>query len=160
MMRCMRPGQRLLAVMVTTTMYGTWLPGDVRGYVDAGRILPGDPTVLRAAVGRMIGRPVYLSHEEQARAFGALCGACEEFGYALRAVSIESWHAHWLIDAGYDNVSRMVGRLKTRMRQAVGRGRIWTAGFDKRFCFDQDSVQSRQDYIARHRGHRHLRHPL
>jgi len=38
--------QNLLATMVTTTTYGTWLPGDVRGYVDDGVILPGDPTLL------------------------------------------------------------------------------------------------------------------
>jgi hypothetical protein len=27
---------RLLAAMVTTTSYGSWLPGDLRGYVDRG----------------------------------------------------------------------------------------------------------------------------
>jgi len=32
-----------LAIMVTSTTYGTWLRGDKRGWVDDGRILPSLP---------------------------------------------------------------------------------------------------------------------
>ena len=40
----------VLATMVTTTSYGTWLPGDARGYVDRGRILSGDPEKLEVGM--------------------------------------------------------------------------------------------------------------
>jgi hypothetical protein len=69
-------------------------------------------------------------------------------------VSIESWHAHWLVDHAFDAVEVMVGRLKTRMRQAVARGRLWTAGYDARYCFDEEAVEARHDYIRRHHGSR------
>ena len=39
----------VLATMVTTTSYGTWLPGELRGYVDKGVILP--PTARRSGRG-------------------------------------------------------------------------------------------------------------
>ena len=38
---------KLLATMITTTSYGTWLPGDVRGFVERGVILGGNPKLLK-----------------------------------------------------------------------------------------------------------------
>jgi len=52
----------------------------------------------------------------------------------------------------------MVGRLKTRMRQALNCGRIWTSGYDKRFCFDENELNTRIDYVQRHAGRRPLKH--
>jgi len=146
----------LLATMITTTTYGTWLPGDLRGYVDDGVILPGDPQLLEKSRGRMLGEPVFLTEAEQAVVFDALIAAAAEFDYVLHAASVESWHMHVLISHGADKVSAVAGRLKTRMRQAVERGRIWTAGYDKRFCFTEREVAARVDYIRRHAGYRLL----
>jgi len=101
---------------------------------------------------------VYLSTAEQSAAFDSLQDAVHEFQYKLLAVSIESWHVHWLIDHGYDAVATMVGRLKTRMRQHLKRGRIWTQGYDARYCFTEREVQARCRYIQRHRGCRKIRH--
>ena len=149
--------QRLLATMITTTTYGTWLPGDLRGYVEDGIILPHDPDRLERSRHLMKTDPVFLTPREQEVIFEALVRAAREFDYALFAVSIESWHAHWLIDHAFDAAEVMVGRLKTRMRQAVARGRLWTAGYDARFCFDEEAVEARRDYIRRHHGSRPLR---
>lgn len=144
--------QNLLATMITTTTYGTWLPGDLRGYVDHGRILPGDLETLGRNRMRMNQPTVYLNAEQQNLIFEALGRGAEEFGYELLAVSVESWHCHWFINHRHDRVATMAGRLKNRMRQAVQRGRIWTSGYDKRFCFDEKSVEARYQYIGGHRG--------
>ncbi len=84
--------------------------------------------------------------------------AAKEFGYHLHAVSIESWHAHWVVTHDRDGVATMVGRLKTRMRQALDRGRIWTSGYETRFCFDRKELDARIDYVQRHAGHRPMKH--
>jgi hypothetical protein len=148
--------QNRLATMVTTTTYGTWLPGDLRGYVKNGVILPGDPDLLERSRSRLKSPPVYLSAAEQDAAFRALVHAAREFQYTLLAASIESWHAHWLIDHAFDDVEVMVGRLKTRMRQALNCGRIWTSGYDARYCFDRETVDARRRYIRNHRGWREV----
>ena len=56
--RVMQP--RLLATMVTTASYGSWLPGDMRGYVENGIVLPGDPAKLARAVRRMASNEMGL----------------------------------------------------------------------------------------------------
>jgi hypothetical protein len=142
--------------MITTTTYGTWLPGDLRGYVDHGQILPGDPMLVASAQTHMLGDPVYLSVDEQRRAFDALLAAAHEFAYQLFAVTLESWHAHILLDHRADPVATAAGRLKTRIRQALDRGRLWTTGYDKRYCFTDAQIHARTQYIHRHPGHRPL----
>ncbi len=143
---------RLLATMVTTTTYGTWLPGDLRGYVDHGIILPGDPARLEQAAARMAGDPVLLTPGQQSRAFAALCDAAAEFGYTLTDASVESWHLHWIIRHGFDPIPKMVGRLKTRVRQALAVGRLWTEGYHDGRLFEASAVETRSRYIARHAG--------
>lgn len=148
--------QRLLATMVTTTTHGTWLPGDLRGFVEDGVILPPDPTRLRRSKRLLRREPVMLSATEQSVVADAIIRATGEFSYRLLALSVESWHLHVLVDHGFDPVETMVGRLKTRARQAVNRGRIWTEKYDKRFCYSVDTVRARTAYINRHRGARDL----
>src|SRR5450755_3991954 len=99
--------QKLLATMVTTTSYGNWLPGDLRGYVEDGIILPGNPLRLEQAAQRMKGSPVLFTVEQQAILFDALRRAADEFGYELTDASIESWHLHWMCNHGYDSVDTM-----------------------------------------------------
>ena len=139
--------------MVTTTSYGSWLPGDLRGYVEDGVVLPGDPRRFRQAIDHMGGRsPVLFTAEQQVVLFESLCDAAAEFGYELADVSVESWHVHWLVGHGFDPVATMVGRLKNRLRQAVGVGRVWTAGYYDSTCFDEAAVLARRRYIGRHVG--------
>jgi REP element-mobilizing transposase RayT len=144
---------RLLATMVTTTSYGTWLPGDLRGYVEKGIILPGNPDRFDQAVQRMAGNtPVFFAPEQQNKLFDALRDAADEFQYELTDASVESWHLHWMCHHGFDSIPTMVGRLKNRMRQAMNIGRIWTEGYYDSRLFDNTAKQSRSRYIARHAG--------
>jgi hypothetical protein len=142
----------VLATMVTTTSYGSWLPGDARGYIEEGQILPSDPVRLQTAKTRLAREPIHFSPEQRLCLFGALLHAADEFGYHLTDVSVESWHLHWIVEHGFDPVKVMVGRLKTRMRQALGIGRIWTEGYCHVCLYDLRAMELRRAYIARHRG--------
>jgi hypothetical protein len=138
---------------VTTTSYGTWLPGELRGYVRNGELLPGDPKLLQLSKQNLKGTPVYFTAAERLRLFTALKAACDEFNYRLSDVAIESWHLHWILFHGDDAIKVVVGRLKTRMRQALDRGRIWTEGFCGEPLFDGLAIEQAQEYIARHNGY-------
>jgi hypothetical protein len=137
---------------VTTTTFGSWLPGDLRGYVRKGEILPGDPQLLELSRQNLKGLPVRLSLDDRDKAFDSLVAACNEFDYRLSDVAVEPWHLHWIVFHGDDAIETMVGRLKTHMRQALAKGRVWTEGYCAEPLFDDLAVEQAQDYIVRHAG--------
>lgn len=107
---------------------------------------------------------VHLTEHEQRVALEALIAAASDFDYVLHAVSVESWHLHILVSHGATKVSTVAGQLKARMRQAINQsrghgGKIWTAGYDKRFCFTDEQLEARHDYIRRHAGNHELPTP-
>jgi hypothetical protein len=57
-----------------------------------------------------------------------------------------------MVQHGFDSVATMVGRLKNRMRQALGIGRIWTEGYYDSRLFDPAGIENRRRYIGRHPG--------
>jgi hypothetical protein len=139
-------------IFVTTTSYGTWLPGDMRGFVRKGMTLPGDPKLLERSRKLLKAVPVYFTPAERDQLFAALCAGCIEFGYRLSDVAVESWHLHWILFHGDDPIETVTGRLKTRMRQALNRGRIWTEGYCAEPLFDVVAIEQAQEYIAHHHG--------
>jgi hypothetical protein len=46
--------------MITTTTFGSWLPGDVRGYVERGQTLPPAPRLESFAKSQMKVEAVVL----------------------------------------------------------------------------------------------------
>jgi len=137
--------------MITTTSYGSWLPGDARGYVQQGDILPAAPRLESHAQSLLKSEPVTFSTSEQAALYKALVLAAYEFEYQLTDACVESWHLHWIVGHS-DPIKDMVGRLKTRMRQELDRGKIWTSGYHFReLNRDEERVIAR-NYITRHAG--------
>lgn len=137
---------------ITTTAYGNWLPGDVRGYARQGKILPGEVELAELSRKKLKSPPVHFTLEERWKLFSALVDACNEFQYRISDVAIESWHLHWILFHGDDAVDAAVGRLKTRMRQALNRGRIWTEGFCAEPLLKDFAVEQARAYIADHDG--------
>ncbi|HZZ29300.1 MAG TPA: hypothetical protein VFE46_14980 [Pirellulales bacterium] len=141
----------IATAFVTATSYGTWLPGDLRGYVEDSVILPASPRLLEFAQAQLRHEPVLFTPNQQTQLFVALANACKEFDYRLSDASVETWHLHWIVDHD-GNVSEMVGRLKNRMRQALDQGRIWTAGYWDRTLTNETALRQAQKYIAKHSG--------
>ena len=142
----------MTVTFLTTTSHGTWLPGDLRGYVRKGNILPGDPTLLELSRQLLKGDPVYFHERERDALFDTLVDACNEFDYRLSDVAVESWHLHWIVWHGDDAIATMAGRLKTRLRQKLARGRVWTEGYCGVPLYDDAAIAQAQEYIAGHGG--------
>ncbi len=140
-----------LVTFVTTTAYGSWLPGDTRGYVQRGEMLPADPSLEKHAKSLLLRPPDPFSHRERAVLFSAFVAACEEFGYRPFDLSIEAWHVHWIVRHN-DSVESMIGRLKNRMRQPLDRGRIWTAGYCRHRLRTDEELATAQKYVRDHPG--------
>jgi hypothetical protein len=144
-----------LATFATTTSFGSWLPGDARGYVDNGLIMPPRPLLHSHVQSRMRQAMVAFSPAEQDVLFDALQAASQEFAYQLTDAVIEATHVHWVI--GHDDpVPAMIGRPKTRMRQRIARGRIWTADYCHRVLFIEEELYQVRLYLTKHAGLRML----
>lgn len=139
------------ATFVTTTSYGSWLPGDTRGYVQDGKRLPASPLLERHSKSLLVEPPVIFSIRDRELLLAAFLDACDEFGYKLFDLAVESWHLHWIVKHT-DTVEEMVGRLKTRMRQKLHRGRVWTAGYCHRVVKTEDELMYTRNYIRQHFG--------
>src|SRR5260221_10467304 len=141
-----------LAILVTMSTYGTWLRGDARGWVDDGIIFPPDPVLEAADRARMKHEPYYFPTDrwlDVGQAMGDSLTSRMEV--RILAMTIQSWHVHYVIAATKHHVMNVVKCAKDAVRWRLRIDRpIWAVDYDKRWCFDSRAVETRVDYVERH----------
>ena len=93
-----------LAYLITWTCYGTWLPGDKRGWVDANESGIQTPHSGRRiqAQRRMTESPCTLSQAERQIVADTIRRHCAIRGWQLYAVSARTNHVHVVVAANTD----------------------------------------------------------
>ena len=75
-------------------------------------------------------------------------------GHKIEALVVYSNHVHLLARPHRKSIEEIGSRYKsvtTRILWEHGRkGRIWTRGYDKRFCFYQEDIDAKIKYIKKH----------
>lgn len=141
--------------MVTWTTYGSWLQGDKRGYVKDGQIRQGDETILEWCKKFQKGPTIRLNKQEKKIARQAIYQEAERIGQKLEAVAVCTNHVHLAVRCSQQSIERAVNRYKSAATRALRRhsrsGRIWTTGFDKRFCFNEADMAKRIAYVRSHK---------
>ena len=141
--------------MATWTTYGSWLPGDVRGYVRGGKILDGNKDVLEKNKKRQKGDTIKLSKEEKEIVKDAIIKEAHRTGQIIEGLSVYSNHVHLLLRTNLESIENAVSRYKSITTRALwknGReGRVWTKSFHKSFCFDQTALNQKRNYITKHK---------
>ena len=143
---------RTLATMVTMTTYGSWLRGDRRGWVDGGRVMPAAPRLAAADARRMKHEPFAFAGDDLLPV-GAMLGESltTRKRVPLLALTVSTWHVHFVIGPTRHDIGDVVKCSKDAVRYGLRPGRpVWTAGYDKRFCFDAATVRNRVRYVERH----------
>lgn len=140
--------------MVTWTSYGTWPQGDKRGYVKDSKILPGDEKI-KGICQRLQKQPaVILNETEKSIVHQAILKESEKVGQTIKALAVCTNHVHLVAEPCCESIEKIVSRYKNAAMFALysfGRnGRIWTRGFDKRFCFTEDQLAARIAYVQNH----------
>jgi REP element-mobilizing transposase RayT len=145
---------KIVGYMLTWTTYGSWLPGDKRGYVDNGKILLGDVKTLQRNKQRQKSPVVKLNPREKRIVKQTILAEAERIDHKIEALAVYSNHIHLLARPHTESIEEIVGRYKsmtTRILWENGRkGRIWSKGYDKRFCFTEDELTTRIRYIQKH----------
>ena len=153
-----------LAYFLTWTTYGTWLPGDKRGWVRyrRGWQIP-DPVKKLEATARMTDDACRLNDQGRRVVEATIASHCRIRNWTLHAVNCRSNHLHIVVmasehpDALRDQFkawcTRRLKELQQRRkasgsRQSVPvRKRWWAERGSKRYINDADSLEAAILYV-------------
>jgi REP element-mobilizing transposase RayT len=140
--------------MITWTTYGTWLQGDERGYVKNGQTYYGNKALLQRNKRSQSQDMVKLSRNQQQAARKAIAEEAELQNQHIYALSVQSNHVHIVAEYTRQPISKIVAYYKKStwlaLKAAGHNGKLWTKGYDKRFCFDRTALEQRIKYVQDH----------
>ncbi|MGD0785072.1 MAG: transposase [Sedimentisphaerales bacterium] len=143
-----------LGYHITWTTYGTWLQGDGRGYVKDGEILPVNEALLQSNQKLQMQDAVKLSKPQREIVREAITKQAEMLKQRIYALAIKSNHIHLVVEYTPQPIEKIVAYYKNAARQALKTvgcdGKIWTAGYDKRYCFDKETLERKIRYVQKH----------
>jgi REP element-mobilizing transposase RayT len=90
-----------LAYFLTWTTYGTWLPGDERGWCKRGSrvVEAGDPALRDAARSAMTEEPVILTQAQRDLIDAVIVNHCAIRKWTLHARIVRTNHIHAVVSA-------------------------------------------------------------
>jgi REP element-mobilizing transposase RayT len=152
-----------IAYFSTWTTYGTWLPGDDRGWFRRGRGWQ-EPNRLRAfeAALRMTEDAITLDTDQRRLVETVIADHCAIRGWILHAVNCRSNHVHVVVTAAERAIevpreqfkSWCTRRLKERERTqraaaqpTVLREKWWTEGGWDEYIDDEDELAAVDRYV-------------
>jgi hypothetical protein len=141
-----------LAMMVTMTTDGAWIPEEERQCVEQDVILPAEPFRERRDA-QASGDSVHTFSRDQLQYVGKLIGASlqQQPGLRIWALAVQSWYAHLVVAATRLPVDRILQCADEAVRAGLELKRpVWGDGYLKRFCFDEETVGRWITYVERH----------
>ena len=140
--------------MVTWTTYGSWLQGDKRRYVRDGRVLDGDEQIYSLCKKLQKWPAVKLTSKEKPVVHQTIITEAERTDQQVEALAVCSNHVHLAVRWSSHPIGRIVSRYKNAAMFALGKlgrsGRIWTRGYDRRFCFTEEELARYIKYVKKH----------
>jgi len=144
----------MLGYMITWTTYGTWLQGDERGYVKNGKIYPANESLKQTNKQLQLQDEIRLSKIKQKVVQNAIIKEAQSQGQNILALSVNATHVHIVAENIPQPISNIVAYYKKAARLALKsighEGKLWTKGYDKRFCFDQKTLKQKIKYVESH----------
>ena len=168
-----QPDSSQPAWLLTWTTYGSWLPGDERGFVSRQRDddakhrihnLPGthysaaQQDLEESARERMQGHPVKLGEAEARTAFDAFVEAANAHQIVLLAVSVMADHVHVLCQGAQDG-GELLRLLKGVSARRLGQRhtmqdapRWWTKSGSRRHIKAREDLTAAIEYVRGQQG--------
>ena len=161
------------ALLITWTCYGTWLPGDRRGYVsntrrsdgkyDRKRNVPGSPITADHAATRQHAAAhqkyatAALDRDHAAAAAYAICDSCAVREWRVLRAALMWNHVHVIVSNCPDDGPEVRRVLKGVSQNAIckhdGKSqRWWTAGGSDRYLHGERAIAAATNYVASQPG--------
>jgi REP element-mobilizing transposase RayT len=158
--------------LLTWTTYGTWLPGDARGFVSPVREGPGPevrhnmpgssydedmPGLVRASQSALKGAPVFLDAEQSDVLLQQFRATAAHRGWELLAAAVMANHTHLIVGVPGDPDPSVLLRdfkgygsraLNGRWPRPAG-GTWWTESGSRRKLPGAEAVWAAVEYVKR-----------
>ena len=141
-----------LAIMLTMTTHGTSLSEEERQCVEHDVILPAEP-IREETDTQSAKSSALLFSRDETQYVGKLMGAAlrEQLDLQIWALAVQAWYTHLVVASTKEQVDRIVQCAEAAVREGLQLKRpIWGDGYDKRFCFDEDTARRWIAYVERH----------
>jgi REP element-mobilizing transposase RayT len=152
-----------IAYHIIWSTYGTWLPGDQRGWHEKGEwiVQPPDAERERQARESMKENAVVLTEEQRSIVQQTIVDHCRIRGWVLHTVNARSNHVHVVVSAEVEpeeirnqlkawcsrRLSDHAG-LAQKVAKGAGRRRWFTEGGDIEFIDDDKQLRDAITYVA------------
>jgi len=161
------------ALHITWTTYGTWLPGDKRGYVSPTRLPTGgalpkkniygtdytrnDPYTKHIADSQQKYDTVLLTLDLANVVAAQLIASCEERHWHIAQAAIMTNHVHVVVMLCPEDGSAVRRILKGVSQAALSKHtgknqRWWTTRGSNRYKYDQEAIDNAVHYDQRQEG--------
>ena len=145
---------KMLGYMVTWTTYGTWLQGDERMWVKDGKVLEGNVGLYESNKASLKSERVKLNKQEQEIVRQAILKMACGLGQKIYALAVCLNHVHIVVGNFDEMIGKIVVRYKKVSTMALRKngfsGKVWTKGYDKRYCLNEKALKARIEYVTRH----------
>ena len=143
-----------LHILVTWTTYGTWLPGDSRGWRHrvAGPSLP-QPLLEKWCRAQMKGEAVLLTPADRTTVEIACAEHCKFRGWTLLAVNARTNHVHVVLacdanpQVARDQLKANCTRCLRRQEIPLEVPRTWTRGGDCEILDSDTDIEAAIAYV-------------
>ena len=143
-----------LAYFLTWVTYGTWLPGDGRGWVEYREgWQPPDPILELEARARMAEDACILNPAQRRTVELLIAETCRIRGWVLHAVNCRSNHVHVVVSSGVHDPTKIRTDLKAWATRALknaydpDRANWWAERGSIRYLNDEVSLEAAIFYV-------------
>ena len=144
----------MIGYMVTWTTYGSWLQGEKKGYVKNGRVLAQNDRLKLTNQRQQKYPTVKLNTEQKQIVENTIIEEARRINHKIFAVVVCSNHVHIVAEVSEESIEQVVHRYKYSATLALRKfgilGKIWSKGFDKRFCFTDSELENKVGYVRSH----------
>jgi len=125
-----------------------------RGWVKNGRILQPDNKLYLTNKQKLKRTPVKLKESQKRLVKEIILAESKRINQKICALTICSDHIHIVAESCSESISQIVQRYKRVSTYALQKngfnGKVWTKGYDKRYCFSIKDLKIRINYVLRH----------
>jgi REP element-mobilizing transposase RayT len=140
---------------ITWTTYGTWLPGDHRGWRKTRKgNQPPQPLLENWVRNRMTEDPVLLNSERRAKVERVCRDHANIRGWVIHAVSARTNHVHIAVTADADpkkvrdQFKANATRVLRQVPDPIASKKVWTKGGDCEIVDGDDELERVVQYIT------------